>query len=75
MRAWRPPTIKAGGMNIRRVLLDVDKAIQRPEIIDIAKAIDGAPPVAGLDITVTGSSCRWSGSGQQPSTGRHSRSP
>ena len=40
-------------MNIRRVLLDVDKAIQRPEIIDIAKAIDGAPPVAGLDITVT----------------------
>jgi hypothetical protein len=41
------------GMNIRRVLLDVDKAIQRPEIIDIAEAIDGAPGVAGLNITVT----------------------
>jgi hypothetical protein len=40
-------------MNIRRVLLDVDKAIQRPEIIDIARAIDGAPGVAGLNITVT----------------------
>ncbi|WP_300610175.1 DUF211 domain-containing protein [Trebonia sp.] len=40
-------------MNIRRVLLDVDKAIQRPEIIDIAKAIDAAPGVAGLNITVT----------------------
>jgi len=40
-------------MNIRRLLLDVDKAIQRPEIIDIAKAIAGAPGVAGLNITVT----------------------
>ena len=40
-------------MNIRRVLLDVDKAIQRPEIIDIAEAIDAAPGVAGLNITVT----------------------
>ena len=40
-------------MNIRRVLLDVDKAIQRPEIIDIATAIDAAPGVAGLNITVT----------------------
>jgi len=40
-------------MNIRRVLLDVDKAIQRPEIIDIARAIDAAPGVAGLNITVT----------------------
>jgi uncharacterized protein len=61
-------------MNIRRVLLDVDKAIQRPsrqavtrgwslpgsfpfrganEIIDIAIAIDSAPGVAGVNITVT----------------------
>ena len=39
-------------MNIRRVLLDVDKAIQGPEIIDIARAIDAAPGVAGLNITV-----------------------
>lgn len=40
-------------MNIRRVLLDVDKAIGQPEIIDIARAIDVAPGVAGLNITVT----------------------
>ncbi len=40
-------------MNIRRVLLDVDKAIARPQIVDIAKAIDGCPGVAGLNITVT----------------------
>lgn len=53
-------------MNIRRVLLDVDKAIQWPEIIDIARAIDASPGVAGLNITVTeidskpsGSMSRW----------------
>lgn len=40
-------------MKIRRVLLDVDKAIQRPEIVDIATAIDGVTGVAGLNITVT----------------------
>jgi hypothetical protein len=40
-------------MNIRRVLLDVDKAIERPEIIDIPKAIHGCPGVAALNITVT----------------------
>jgi len=40
-------------VNIRRVLLDVDKAVQRPEIIEIADAIDSAPGVAGLNITVT----------------------
>jgi uncharacterized protein len=40
-------------MNIRRVLLDVDKAIERPEIIEIAEAIDSAPGVAGVNITVT----------------------
>jgi uncharacterized protein len=39
-------------MNIRRVLLDVDKAIQRPEIIDIAR-VDASPRVTGLNITVT----------------------
>ncbi len=40
-------------MKIRRLLLDVDKAIQQPEIIDIAKAIDVAPGVEALNITVT----------------------
>ena len=40
-------------MNVRRVLLDVDKAIQRPEIIDIAEAIDTVRGVTGLNITVS----------------------
>lgn len=40
-------------MKIRRVLLDVDKAIQQPEIVDIAQAIDTAPGVAALNVTVT----------------------
>jgi uncharacterized protein len=40
-------------VKIRRVLLDVDKAIQRPEIVDIARAIDAAPGVAALNVTVT----------------------
>ncbi|HTU07539.1 MAG TPA: DUF211 domain-containing protein [Trebonia sp.] len=35
------------------MLLDVDKAIERPEIIEIAEAIDSAPGVAGVNITVT----------------------
>jgi len=35
------------------VLLDVDKAIQQPEIIDIAEAIDAVRGVTGLNITVT----------------------
>ena len=34
-------------MNIRRVLLDVDKAMQRPEIIEVAETL-------GMDITVEG---------------------
>lgn len=40
-------------MNIRSVLLDVDKAIREPEIVDIARAIDASPGVTGLNITVT----------------------
>ena len=47
------PKEGTGRVNIRRVLLDVDKAVQRPEIIEIADAIDSAPGVAGLNITVT----------------------
>ena len=35
------------------MLLDVDKAIQQPEIIDIAEAIDAVRGVTGLNITVT----------------------
>lgn len=40
-------------MNVRRVLLDVDKAIQRPEIVDIARAADSVRGVAGVNIDVT----------------------
>jgi hypothetical protein len=40
-------------MNIRRLLLDVDKAIARPTIIEIASAIESAPNVEGINITVT----------------------
>lgn len=40
-------------MNIRRVLLDVDKAVKRPDLIDLAGAIEGVRGVEGVNITVT----------------------
>jgi hypothetical protein len=40
-------------MNIRRLVLDVDKAIARPSLIEIARAIGEAPGVESLNITVT----------------------
>jgi len=40
-------------MNIRRLVLDVDKAIARPSIPDLADAISGVPGVGGVNITVT----------------------
>jgi hypothetical protein len=40
-------------MNIRRLVLDVDKAIARPTIIEIASAIEATPNVEALNITVT----------------------
>ena len=40
-------------MNIRRLVLDVDKAIARPKIIEIASAIEAVPNVEGVNITVT----------------------
>jgi hypothetical protein len=40
-------------MNIRRILLDVDKAIARPSLIDLAQAIDTVAGVAAFNITVT----------------------
>jgi hypothetical protein len=40
-------------MNIRRLVLDVDKAIARPEISEIAAAIESSPNVEGVNITVT----------------------
>jgi hypothetical protein len=40
-------------MNIRRLVLDVDKAIARPSVLELAQAIERAPGVQGLNIVVT----------------------
>jgi hypothetical protein len=40
-------------MNLRRLLLDVDKAIARPSLLDIAKAIDGCKGVEAFNVTVS----------------------
>jgi uncharacterized protein len=39
-------------MNIRQLLLDVDKAVARPSLIEIARAIDVCRGVEALNITV-----------------------
>lgn len=40
-------------LNVRRLVLDVDKAIARPEIPALAKAINSVPGVQALNIVVT----------------------
>lgn len=40
-------------MNIRRILLDVDKAIARPAIVDLAEQIDSVAGIQAVNITVT----------------------
>lgn len=40
-------------MNVRRLVLDVDKAISRPSLVEIANAIDGVANVEAVNITVT----------------------
>jgi len=40
-------------MNVRRLVLDVDKAVSRPSVIQIAKAIEESPNVEGVNVTVT----------------------
>lgn len=40
-------------MNLRQIMLDVDKALERPTLIEIAAAIDGVNGVEGLSIVVT----------------------
>jgi hypothetical protein len=40
-------------MNIRRLVLDVDKAVSRPSVVDIARAIEEFPGVKGVNVTVT----------------------
>jgi len=40
-------------MNIRRLVLDVDKALARPSILDIARALSACPGIEDFNITVT----------------------
>jgi uncharacterized protein len=39
-------------MNIRRLLFDVDKALSRPSLLDIATAIDGCRGIEAFNISV-----------------------
>lgn len=39
-------------MNLRRVVLDVDKTVARPSLLEIAEAILGVEGVEALNITV-----------------------
>ncbi|NLI76162.1 MAG: DUF211 domain-containing protein [Candidatus Riflebacteria bacterium] len=39
-------------MNIRRVVLDVDMAVKRPSLIELARIIAQCKGVAALNITV-----------------------
>jgi uncharacterized protein len=41
-------------VNVRRLMLDVDRAIDRPDVVTLAGAIDGVRGVEGANITVTG---------------------
>jgi uncharacterized protein len=40
-------------VNLRRLLLDVDKAVARPSLLDIAKAIQGCKGVEAFNVTVS----------------------
>lgn len=40
-------------MNIRRMQLDVDKALSRPDLLELAEAIDEVPGVEAVNITVS----------------------
>lgn len=39
-------------MNIRRLVLDVDKAIIRPSLLELGRAIESVKGVQGVNITV-----------------------
>lgn len=45
--------MSARTLNIRRVVIDVDKALQTPGLVDIARAIHGCDGVIASNITVT----------------------
>lgn len=40
-------------MNIRRVILDVDKSLNRPSLVELADAIEAVPGVDAVNISVT----------------------
>jgi hypothetical protein len=40
-------------MNLRQVMMDVDKAVERPSLIEIAEAINSEEGVEGLSIVIT----------------------
>lgn len=40
-------------MNVRRLQLDVDKALSQPSLLDLAEAIDAVAGVQAVNITVT----------------------
>jgi hypothetical protein len=40
-------------MNVRRVMLDVDRAKDRPDLLSLSRSIDGVRGVEGANITVT----------------------
>lgn len=39
-------------MNVRRVVLDVEKALQRPELLTVVEAIDAVAGVEGVNMIV-----------------------
>lgn len=40
-------------MNVRRLQLDVDKAVQRPSLLDLAADMEAVSGVDAVNITVT----------------------
>lgn len=50
---WLASGKARGPVNVRRLQLDVDKAVQRPDLLELAEAIDRVPGVQAVNITVT----------------------
>ncbi|MCL4438566.1 MAG: DUF211 domain-containing protein [Candidatus Thermoplasmatota archaeon] len=40
-------------MNVRRVILDVDKGLNRPTLLDLAATIEQVPGVEAVNVSVT----------------------
>lgn len=48
-------------MNVRRITMDVDKAVHRPDLLELAEVIDAVAGVEALNITVGDIDLRPSG--------------